>query len=31
MPKGSEASDEELAIVATQIIGALEDTDEDSK
>jgi histidine triad (HIT) family protein len=30
MPQGKEASDEDLKIVATQIIGALEDTDADS-
>ena len=31
MPHGAEANDEELAVVATQIIAALEDTDADSK
>ena len=30
MPTGKEASDEDLAVVATQIIGALEDNDADS-
>jgi histidine triad (HIT) family protein len=29
MPQGKEASDEELALIATQIIGALEEKDED--
>jgi histidine triad (HIT) family protein len=31
MPQGKESSDAELAVVATQIIGALEDNDEDAK
>ena len=30
MPKGKESTDEELAVVATQIIGALEDNDTDA-
>lgn len=30
MPHGQEARDEELAVVATQIIGALEETDADA-